>query len=51
VFELNAVDLGDLTKVKVSHDGSGMGSGWFLEKVVVKTAEDSQTRYVFKCDE
>lgn len=51
VFEINAVDLGDLSMVKVSHDGAGVGSGWFLEKIIVKETEQNQTRYVFNCDE
>ena len=50
-FELNAVDLGRLTKVKVSHDGAGFGSGWLLDKMVVKETEQSQTKYVFICGE
>lgn len=50
IFQLNAVDLGDLTTVKVSHDGAGLRSGWFLEKVVIKQTAESETRYVFRCD-
>ena len=46
LFELNAVDLDDLVKVKVKHDGSG----WYLDKIVVKAAADADTRYVFNCD-
>ncbi|KAJ8306143.1 hypothetical protein KUTeg_016688 [Tegillarca granosa] len=33
-FEIEAVDLGKLEKVKVGHDGENPGSGWMLEKIV-----------------
>ena len=49
VFEILAVDLGKLVKVKVSHDGAGIGSGWLLDKVIVKEAEDARIQYVFNC--
>ena len=49
IFEMNAVDLGKLTKVKVSQDGAGFGSGWLLDKIVIKETEQSQTKYVFIC--
>ena len=49
VFDLNAVDLDDLVKVKVVHDGAGVGSGWYLDKIVVKATADADTRYVFNC--
>ena len=49
VFELNAVDLDDLVKVKVVHDGAGPGSGWYLDKIIAKTSENGDTRYVFNC--
>ena len=36
-------------KVKVVHDGAGPGSGWYLDKIIVKATEDADTRYVFNC--
>ena len=50
MFELNAVDLDDLVKVKVTHYGSGPATGWYLDKIVVKATSDADTRYVFNCD-
>ncbi len=32
-FVIKAIDLGDLVKVRIGHDGSGPGAGWNLEKV------------------
>ncbi len=33
VFGVESSDLGNLTKLRIGHDGTGFGSGWFLEKV------------------
>jgi len=37
VFEIEAVDLLDINKVIIGHDGIEGGAGCFLEKVVVYT--------------
>jgi hypothetical protein len=47
---VEAVDLGRLEKVKVSHDGLGGGSGWYLDKITIKEAADASEKYVFECD-
>ncbi|KAL0979113.1 hypothetical protein UPYG_G00180880 [Umbra pygmaea] len=36
IFKIEARDVGKIFKVRIGHDGAGMGSGWFLEKVDVK---------------
>ena len=48
VFGIEAVDLGELTRLRVGHDGSGFGSGWFLDNIVVKE-EKSGKEWVFNC--
>ena len=48
-FELEAVDLGDLTSVVIGHDGKGHGAGWYLDKVVVKVKGGNGGRFVFPC--
>ena len=48
VFEIGAVDLGKLSKLKIRHDGSGPGSGWKLDRVVVQETEETTIRYVFR---
>ncbi|XP_064626993.1 lipoxygenase homology domain-containing protein 1-like isoform X2 [Lineus longissimus] len=48
-FEVEAVDMGDLKKVIVGHDGEGMGAGWFCEKIIIKTEENSTEEYLFPC--
>ena len=32
-FQVKAEDVGVLKKVLVRHDNTGLGAGWFLEKV------------------
>jgi hypothetical protein len=48
-FTIEAVDLGELTKLRIGHDGTGFGSGWFLDNVVV-TNEKMGTKWVFNCN-
>ncbi|KAG7271688.1 hypothetical protein CRUP_025549 [Coryphaenoides rupestris] len=36
IFKVEALDVGKIFKVRISHDGKGVGSGWFLETVDVK---------------
>ncbi|KAM6965464.1 lipoxygenase homology domain-containing protein 1 [Aplochiton taeniatus] len=36
IFKVEAEDVGKVFKVRIGHDGSGLGAGWFLEKVDVK---------------
>jgi hypothetical protein len=40
--------LGELTKLRVRHDGSGFGSGWFLDNIVVAD-EKGGKEWVFNC--
>ena len=56
-FERNAVDtfsieaeqtLGRLTKLRVGHDGTGFGAGWFLDSIEVSCKEEG-TAVVFNC--
>ncbi|XP_058493118.1 lipoxygenase homology domain-containing protein 1 [Solea solea] len=36
IFKINAKDVGKIFKIRIGHDGSGVGAGWFLESVDVK---------------
>lgn len=47
---IEAVDLSNLTKVKVGHDGSDAGAGWFLDKIVVREFQAAKENYVFQCN-
>ncbi|KAG9270638.1 lipoxygenase homology domain-containing protein 1-like [Astyanax mexicanus] len=35
-FKIEAKDVGSIFKVRIGHDGTGIGAGWFLEKVELK---------------
>ncbi|XP_055036930.2 lipoxygenase homology domain-containing protein 1 [Misgurnus anguillicaudatus] len=36
IFRIEALDVGRVYKIRIGHDGTGVGPGWFLEKVDVK---------------
>ncbi|KAF7667477.1 hypothetical protein LDENG_00061370 [Lucifuga dentata] len=36
IFKIEARDVGKILKIRIGHDGSGIGAGWFLESVDVK---------------
>lgn len=35
-FQIEALDVGKLYKIRICHDGKGIGDGWFLETVDIK---------------
>ncbi len=35
-FKIEGLDVGRVYKIRIGHDCSGIGAGWFLEKVDVK---------------
>ncbi|XP_058879383.1 lipoxygenase homology domain-containing protein 1-like [Acipenser ruthenus] len=47
-FKIKTRSVGRLYKIEIGHDGKGLGSGWFLEKVEI-TPTSSETTYVFPC--
>ncbi|NWX89664.1 LOXH1 protein, partial [Nothoprocta pentlandii] len=50
IFCIKAVSLGDLEKVLISHDGTGPGNGWFLDKIIIKHGEGKEAQEVaFPC--
>lgn len=50
VFEIEAVTLLALRKVRVGHDGHGSGAGWFLDNIVVKQMGTDKYDTVFECN-
>uniref|UniRef100_A0A8C6KKR9 ST8 alpha-N-acetyl-neuraminide alpha-2,8-sialyltransferase 5 n=1 Tax=Nothobranchius furzeri TaxID=105023 RepID=A0A8C6KKR9_NOTFU len=36
IFKIEALDVGKIYKIRVFHDGKGIGDGWFLETVDIK---------------
>ncbi|XP_075441794.1 lipoxygenase homology domain-containing protein 1 isoform X2 [Ascaphus truei] len=35
-FKVEAADVGKILKLRIGHDGKGLGDGWYLESVVLK---------------
>ncbi|KAM5314979.1 oxygen-regulated protein 1 isoform 2-T2 [Glossophaga mutica] len=51
IFSIEAVSLGKLKKILISHDGIGPGNGWFLESIIVKyEEEDGEQEVLFPCN-
>ncbi len=48
-FGVEVIDIGELTKVTIGHDGSGFGSGWFLDNIVVRDQTLRNKEYKFQC--
>ncbi|KAK7099231.1 lipoxygenase homology domain-containing protein 1-like [Littorina saxatilis] len=47
-FELEALDLGELTQVHIEHDNSGIAPAWFLDHVVITNMETHSPTF-FSC--
>uniref|UniRef100_A0A8C1KV82 Lipoxygenase homology domains 1a n=1 Tax=Cyprinus carpio TaxID=7962 RepID=A0A8C1KV82_CYPCA len=47
IFRIEGLDVGRVYKIRIGHDGSGIGAGWFLEKVDVKRLKTLV--YFFPC--
>ena len=48
-FTFEAVSLLKLTKIRIGHDGKGVGAGWFLDKVVVSQVGEAKYDQEFTC--
>ncbi|KAG2501257.1 hypothetical protein HYH03_001064 [Edaphochlamys debaryana] len=42
VFTFEEVNVGNLKKIRLGHDGSGLGAGWHVKKVVVENLTTGQ---------
>lgn len=43
-FIIEAVDLKKLEKIRIGHDNSGTGPGWFLDKVIIQKLNSDKTK-------
>ncbi len=41
--------FGDLEKIRIGHDGSGIGAGWHLEEVAIE-CEEVNKKWLFSCN-
>jgi len=46
-FGFDCVDLGELQRIIIRHDNSGIGPGWFLDKVLIESGKGE--RWFFPC--
>ncbi|XP_076450682.1 LOW QUALITY PROTEIN: lipoxygenase homology domain-containing protein 1-like [Babylonia areolata] len=49
VFRVKTNCVGPMKKVRIEHDNTGVGAGWYLERVVVTDLHNSQWKYFFPC--
>eukprot|EP01043_Picozoa_sp_COSAG02_P019530 COSAG02_NODE_944_length_15732_cov_24.529265_5_plen_3702_part_01 len=45
-FVVEIADIGTLTRIRVGHDGSGIGSAWYVHRIIV-TNETTKDTYIF----
>lgn len=50
VFNIEAVQLKHLDKIRIGHNGKRAGAGWFLNKVVVRQDGNSKYDQTFECN-
>ncbi|KAM3928088.1 oxygen-regulated protein 1 [Leptodactylus fuscus] len=43
IFIITTVNIGRISHIEIGHDGKGMGNGWFLEKVEIRTESTEET--------
>ncbi|XP_054250623.1 oxygen-regulated protein 1 [Indicator indicator] len=51
VFEMRAVDLGQLCKVLVEHHNVGYGAGWYLDQIVIQESGKPNGQDAFLCQQ
>lgn len=50
-FIIEAVNLGQIRRVRIGHDGKGGGCGWFLDKVIVREEGQAEAQAIeFPCN-
>eukprot|EP01046_Picozoa_sp_COSAG06_P033716 COSAG06_NODE_3464_length_5301_cov_4.178201_1_plen_1602_part_01 len=49
VFTVNSNPIGDIQRIRIGHDNSGPGPGWFCEKIIVEGKEGVTGRWEFPC--
>ncbi|CAF0968400.1 unnamed protein product [Rotaria sp. Silwood1] len=49
-FIIESVLLKQIRKIQIGHDGTGVGSGWFLNKVIIRQEDGCYEPTTFICD-
>uniref|UniRef100_H2LK33 Lipoxygenase homology PLAT domains 1 n=1 Tax=Oryzias latipes TaxID=8090 RepID=H2LK33_ORYLA len=50
VFRIKTYNVGALKKLRIEHDNTGMGTSWFLDRVVVTDMNRPHLRFYFACN-
>uniref|UniRef100_K1R2V2 Lipoxygenase-like protein domain-containing protein 1 n=1 Tax=Magallana gigas TaxID=29159 RepID=K1R2V2_MAGGI len=48
-FKIRTNCVGPMKKIKVEHDNTGLGAGWYLERVVITDLNHPKWKYYFPC--
>ncbi|XP_072045883.1 lipoxygenase homology domain-containing protein 1-like [Amphiura filiformis] len=48
-FEVEAIEVGDITKIKIGHDNAGGFAGWMLDRVEIESPSTHGKRLYFSC--
>ena len=48
LFEIDEADVGKLKKIRVSHNGKKVNSGWHLKRIMIRKS-NSDRRWIFNC--
>uniref|UniRef100_A0A3P8UHJ0 Lipoxygenase homology PLAT domains 1 n=1 Tax=Cynoglossus semilaevis TaxID=244447 RepID=A0A3P8UHJ0_CYNSE len=51
IFKIEAQDVGKIYKIRIYHDGKGIGDGWFLESVDIKKLTTAMVQVEVKKEE
>jgi lipoxygenase homology domain-containing protein 1 len=50
VFRVEAVQLRKIKKIRIGHDGNGVGDGWFLKSVTIRQEGTEKYNQTFECN-
>ncbi len=50
-FTIRTANLGDITHIRISRDGSGSMPGWFLKRVIIEDPSKPRCYFVFHCND
>ncbi|XP_078332217.1 lipoxygenase homology domain-containing protein 1-like isoform X5 [Crassostrea virginica] len=48
-FKIRANCVGPMKKIRIEHDNTGIGAGWYLERVVITDLNHTKWKYYFPC--
>lgn len=52
VFQVEAIDLGKINKIRLRHDNTGTSPDWHIQDVtVIESTGDNEREYLFNCNQ